>query len=360
MVSDQDEIVVIHRGVTTRFIPVGSGLEPTLRQNRFYEATMLNYIASLRLGGTYVDVGGYIGNHALFFAQHCPAAVVHTFEPSPTLYPALVANVAVNQLAARIVTHQLGLSDRAETVDFAFEGRQERFECERLDAVVTGPVSLLKIDVEGFEGKVLAGAARLIADSRPLVFVEAHTADELARDAALLAPYGYRPTGRVFNASPTYELAAAGSPVAPPERLPEVVDLLHRGAWNSVEDGLTTTWSPDGRLLLAAASQPPQRLHLTQEPAALKRAPEVGILSSCPGELFVQMVATMTPGMAASLFCIEYDATQRTAITRKYFHPRLFERLELRADTRAIRLVIGVEGAGELSVERLALHIPRR
>jgi len=37
---------------------------------------------------------------------------------------------------------------------------------------------------------------------------------------------GYRPTARVFNASPTYELAAAGSPVAPPERLPEVVDLL--------------------------------------------------------------------------------------------------------------------------------------
>jgi hypothetical protein len=132
--GDRDEIVVTHRGVTSRFIPVGSGLEPTLRQNRFYEATMLNYIASLRLGGTYVDVGGYIGNHALFFAQHCPAARVHTFEPSPALYPALVANVAANQLEERITAHQLGLSDRAEAVDFPFDGRQERFACERLDA----------------------------------------------------------------------------------------------------------------------------------------------------------------------------------------------------------------------------------
>ena len=41
-----------------------------------------------------------------------------------------------------------------------------------LDSMLSGPVDFLKIDVEGMEMSVLAGAAGLIGRWRPLVFVE--------------------------------------------------------------------------------------------------------------------------------------------------------------------------------------------
>lgn len=54
-----------------------------------------------------------------------------------------------------------------------------------LDAYLDAPsVALIKIDVEGMEGEVLAGAAALIARDRPLLYVEN---DRTERSAALIA-----------------------------------------------------------------------------------------------------------------------------------------------------------------------------
>jgi hypothetical protein len=41
-----------------------------------------------------------------------------------------------------------------------------------LDELVSGPVDLLKIDVEGMEMETLAGAVRLIEESRPAIYIE--------------------------------------------------------------------------------------------------------------------------------------------------------------------------------------------
>jgi hypothetical protein len=43
---------------------------------------------------------------------------------------------------------------------------------DRLDAIITGPVEFLKIDVEGMEMSVLAGAEGVIGRSRPLIYIE--------------------------------------------------------------------------------------------------------------------------------------------------------------------------------------------
>jgi FkbM family methyltransferase len=356
--NDSEPIVVTYRGVDSTFIPVNSGIEPKLRQGRFYESTMLDYIASLGLSGVYVDVGGYIGSHAVFFAQHCPSTTVHTFEPSPAMFPALTANLAANGLEDRVVAHNAGLSDHSEVIDFSFEGRDERFACERLDAVIAGPVTVLKVDVEGLEPKVLAGAARLLSESRPLVFVEAHSREALARDLALLEPYGYRATGRVFNASPTYELVADGSPCAPPERLPHVIDLLTPEMWSAVSPGLATSWS-EGRLTISSPSTPPERLHVTQVPASLRHRSHVERPATPRGDLFFQMVGEATEGMGVSIHFMEFTGAERIRVTRRYFYPRMFEHLELHPETDGLRIAIGVSGAGELTIERIAFHIPK-
>jgi FkbM family methyltransferase len=53
----------------------------------------------------------------------------------------------------------------------------------RLDDLVEGPVGLLKMDVEGAEGRVVAGATRVIESSRPIVTTEL-TRDMLRRVSA--------------------------------------------------------------------------------------------------------------------------------------------------------------------------------
>lgn len=64
----------------------------------------------------------------------------------------------------------------------------------RLDDCLDGPVDFIKLDVEGHEARVLEGAQRVLATSRPTLLVEAeerHRAGALASVRALLAPHGY-------------------------------------------------------------------------------------------------------------------------------------------------------------------------
>ena len=65
----------------------------------------------------------------------------------------------------------------------------------RLDDTVSGDVAFIKVDVEGHEMKVLGGATRILAASRPTILVEAeerHRAGAVASLRALLEPMGMR------------------------------------------------------------------------------------------------------------------------------------------------------------------------
>ena len=83
----------------------------------------------------------------------------------------------------------------------------------RLDDIVEGPVGFLKMDVEGAEGRVVKGAARLIERDRPIITTELK--DEMLRrvSGTSVAEYlgyferlGYAPSvleGPVGPRSPT-------------------------------------------------------------------------------------------------------------------------------------------------------------
>ncbi len=51
---------------------------------------------------------------------------------------------------------------------------------------------LIKIDVEGAEVDVLRGAAQLLEDSHPIIFIEAHSADLERECMQELKRFGYR------------------------------------------------------------------------------------------------------------------------------------------------------------------------
>jgi FkbM family methyltransferase len=144
--------------------------------------------AALYPGRCIVDVGANVGLHSLAWARLAPVVAL---EPAPDTYARLEANVAGNGLQDRIRTLRIAAGDTVGEAEFFVAADsgfsslkdtgcapiRERIQvpCTTLDALSAElplPVGLLKIDVEGLERTVIAGAAELLRRDRPVLFVE--------------------------------------------------------------------------------------------------------------------------------------------------------------------------------------------
>jgi FkbM family methyltransferase len=215
---------VVHHGVELRLVDDGFVDQPYVYRHAakggWYERPFLEHIRSLDLRGVYVDVGAHLGTHALWFARLCPSTHVHAIEPVARFATVLRANLAANGVERKVTVHEVGVSSTNGTAtnflsrhhQAGFDGPleiasgvDETFPVEPLDALVRGRVVVVKIDVEGMEADVVAGAHRLLSKYHPVVFAEANDDTHAKATLEALAPLGYEPTGRVFNRSPTYE-----------------------------------------------------------------------------------------------------------------------------------------------------------
>jgi len=155
-------------------------------------------------GETFVDAGGFDGDTTEAFCDHDPDyREVHLFEPSP-------ANMgeARARLAGRrdIHFHPIGVSDTAGELAFdpdagsasaVGQGGGLTIRVTTLDAHLAGPVTLIKMDLEGWETRALAGSLRIIRDFRPkLALAVYHRASDF-RDIARFA-LGVHPDYRVY------------------------------------------------------------------------------------------------------------------------------------------------------------------
>ena len=138
-----------------------------------------------------LDVGANIGCTAILFGDM--AEQVHAFEPSPTTFRYLQENVQANSVG-NVQLHNLGLGAEAAvtTITFAPNNRSggfvsnqtsanadhltEQIEIRTLDQVLDSMApaapDFIKIDVEGFEGHVLRGAAATLQRHHPAVVLE--------------------------------------------------------------------------------------------------------------------------------------------------------------------------------------------
>lgn len=149
----------------------------------------------LKPGDCFLDVGANIGLFSLN-ASVCVGeqGSVYAFEPAPVTFDRLKANVALNQFR-NIKTENFGLSDQNDTLQFhvslsgydawnSFASLNDVGEITTIDVPVISldeyissnrlsNISLIKIDVEGWEMNVLKGATELLSRAQsPVLMVE--------------------------------------------------------------------------------------------------------------------------------------------------------------------------------------------
>jgi FkbM family methyltransferase len=192
----KDEQVVTRSGVRFR-LDLREGIDLSI----FLFGGFQSHVAAVPPGtddAVIFDVGANSGAITLAFAERHPRACVHCFEPTHyairklrsnlALNPALAQRVTVNQLFVGRVSGRMtnSMAYASWRVDGPPGAEAHGTHCGYLMEAATNMttlddyvashgipnVHLLKIDTDGHELEVLAGAQRLIATSRPRIVME--------------------------------------------------------------------------------------------------------------------------------------------------------------------------------------------
>ena len=164
---------------------------------RNFEAAERDFLKRfLRPGDLFIDVGANIGLFTLIAAAHVgPTGRVVAFEPTPVTYSRLLDNVRLNQFA-NVTCNKLALSDRSERLKLVrstdgFDAWNslarptsgnacsdeliQTIEWDRYarEGNLIGSATMIKIDVEGWESRVIAGGNEVFSrEDAPVLQVE--------------------------------------------------------------------------------------------------------------------------------------------------------------------------------------------
>jgi len=178
---------VEHEGKTVSYLTPSSFLKWRVDSLFTKEPCTIEWIAQFRAGEVLVDVGANVGMYTVWAAK-TRGVRVFAFEPESQNYGLLNRNLMLNELGESVKAYCLALSDAAglselhlastdpgtschqlgEKVDHHHRPAKPRFSqgcvSARLDDLVRDgvvpPPQHIKIDVDGFEPKVIAGAAQ--------------------------------------------------------------------------------------------------------------------------------------------------------------------------------------------------------
>ena len=158
----------------------------------FFLRDTLNALITETPKAIFMDIGANVGHHSIFLSKF--ASQVLAFEPYPKVNMQFIQQIAHNNIS-NIQIFETGLSDRRETLNYyAPTGNNEgigsfdessigkgntsygKLELQEGDQVIESDswknIKLIKIDVEGFEKKVIKGLTRTIEEERPVIVCE--------------------------------------------------------------------------------------------------------------------------------------------------------------------------------------------
>ena len=184
---------VAHDSGAVRYLTPSSHLKWRVDSLFEKEPSTIEWIAGFRPDEILVDVGANVGMYTVWAAK-TRGVRVYAFEPEAQNYALLNRNIVLNGLADRVRAWCLALSDAegfselhlsdlraggschslGERVDFAHRPMRPAYSqgcvSARLDDLVSRRIvpepDYVKIDVDGFEPKVLAGAAAVLRGKR--------------------------------------------------------------------------------------------------------------------------------------------------------------------------------------------------
>jgi FkbM family methyltransferase len=190
---------VDYQGASFRFYHQASATERGALFNPAYNLEELDFLrAHIPAGGTFVDVGANVGTYALVLARHVgPTGKAIAIEPHPVTHARLAFNRAASGLTqAILVAAAAGPADgelmietdgdnlgASHIVGAAASGNAIKVPSLRLQRIVedagASRVDALKIDVEGFEDRVLTGFFR---EAPQALWPRAVVIEHLSRD----------------------------------------------------------------------------------------------------------------------------------------------------------------------------------
>jgi FkbM family methyltransferase len=186
--------VELTRGIPVKLVPHPAEFDfaALLFQRLPYEAGVFDWLAG-REYDTVIEIGANVGVFTLFFTRRYPHARIYAFEPSVAAYRRLLANLAANE-EERATTFNCAVSDSTAFIDFfepsghltngsldasfaaQFSDNVVKRRVLAIDAHSLAPLisgrTLVKLDVEGAEPRVLAAMAGLLREHRPDLVIE--------------------------------------------------------------------------------------------------------------------------------------------------------------------------------------------
>ena len=161
-----------------------------------YEYKIKTYIkSSIKEFDVFIDIGACIGDYSIWLSKN--KLKCFAFEPNKDNYDCLTNNIKLNHLEKSIKTFNYGLGSKSEKVTFqthpnnkGYSGKYASFKdsikqeveikmfddiFETLDLNYNHSV-IVKIDVEGMEAEVIAGARKFFSNAKKILLIfESHT-----------------------------------------------------------------------------------------------------------------------------------------------------------------------------------------
>jgi len=176
--------------------------------SNFYERDTTNLLLNLN-PKVFVDVGAHIGRFSVLLTNENSKVI--SIEPSKSNYDQLNKNVKLNNLGNKIETVNVACYNKNEnkTIYFSLKNegqtsfkktensRKEIVKVKKLDKICENlnlkpeDVDIIKIDVEGFELKVLKGALNILKKGHPLLIIEITDKENKKSIKAFLKKFGF-------------------------------------------------------------------------------------------------------------------------------------------------------------------------